>query len=257
MKKTISKTYHFLRKILTFNAKKNYKYIPYSYSKIDLWRHCPYKFKLQYVNNIRLSYSTNLAIIRGNYLHYCLENKNDGNSFTITEIFTKDEKQNALEVLNKFRNSKIGVYYLSQDGKHEVEFGIKKSKTNIYEVCSFNHNNTLFKGKIDFLFKKENTLYMIDWKSGKYKEEQNYNQLQLYSIWGFLQDKSIQTILCSYVYLEHNVENLIEFKRDELQKNIEMLESMIQNIEHDIKFIKNETMQCEYCDFRKLNKCSK
>lgn len=191
---------------------------------------------------------------RGSYIHYCLENKNSGDLFKTTEIFTQKEKEKALDIVNKFRDSDLGKSYVLKEGKHEISFGLKK-QNNTLKDCKYFNINAIFKGKIDYLFEHKKELFLIDWKSGRYVENQNYNQLRLYSIWAFLNYKKIQKVNCSFVYIEQDKENLITFTRDELIQSIEILYKMINNIENDKVFIKNETAHCQYCDYRKFHYC--
>jgi len=241
--------------LLKGNKAKLHRYAPYSYSKINIWERCPYKFKLQYIDNIKIPFTKNFAMIRGSYLHHCIEHHSSGKDFKTTKIFDEENKEESLKNLEIFRNSEIGKYYLSQNGNNEISFAIEKSSES-YKVCSYNSINAIFKGKIDYSFIKDNELYLIDWKSGKYNEEQNYEQLKLYSIWAFMKYKDIKTIHCSYVYIDHLKENKLIINRDELEYNTQYLDSFINKIENDNLFKRNEISLCEYCDFRKFNHCN-
>ena len=242
-------------KIIGFNNKK-LPYYPYSFSKIDLWKRCPFKFKLKYIKNVKIPFAPNLALLKGSFLHHCIENNSEGKKYQTTEIFTEKEKTKTVQILNKFTKSELYQLYLSAKGEHEIGFGISKVN-DIFKAVSFNNPNALFKGKIDYIFQKNNVLYIVDWKSGKYieKEEQNFSQLLLYTIWGFLKYKNINTINCSFVYVEHLKENSVQYQRYNLDIYIENYIQDINKIESDKLFNKIESKQCEYCEYRKFGYC--
>lgn len=247
-----------LNKILNIFSSNNsvINYSPYSFSKIDTWERCPYKFKLKYIDKIRISFEPNLALSKGSFLHYCIEKNTNGKEYATTAIFTEEEKNKAIKILSQFTKSKLCQSYLSGKGKHEVDFGILKVK-DIFKVTNFENINAIFKGKIDYLFQKNNELYILDWKSGKYieQDDQRFDQLLLYAIWGFLKFENINLINCSFVYIEHLKENKISYQRDNLKNYIEKYIQAISKIESDELFDKIESKQCEYCEYRKFDYC--
>lgn len=77
----------------------------------------------------------------------------------------------------------------------------------------------------------------------------------IYAIWAFLYYKDIDTINCMYVYVEHNKENSYIYKRNKFDEYKQTIQSIIDNIENDINFNKNEIKLCDYCNFRKFKYC--
>jgi CRISPR/Cas system-associated exonuclease Cas4 (RecB family) len=247
-----------LNKILNIFSSNNsvINYSPYSFSKIDTWKRCPYKFKLKYIDKIRIPFEPNLALLKGVFLHYCIEKDTNGKEYTTNEIFTEEEKVKAIKIFNKFKDSKFYNFYLSNKGKHEIGFGISKKDKNL-KVTYYNDMNNLFKGKIDYIFQKENNLYIVDWKSGKYieQDDQKFDQLLLYAIWGFLKYENINTINCSFLYIEQLKENKVIYHRKNLKSYIEKYIEDINKIELDESFDKIESEQCDYCEYRKFDYC--
>lgn len=231
-------------------------YSPYSYSKINTWKRCPYKFKLKYIEKIKTPFVPNLALLKGSFLHYCIEKNTNGKEYATTAIFTEEEKNKAIKILSQFRKSELCQFYLSVKGEHEVDFSILKEK-DIFKVANFKNINALFKGKIDYLFQQNNELYILDWKSGKYidQDDQKFDQLLLYAIWGFLKYENINTINCSFVYIEHLKENKVIYHRKDLKSYIEKYIEYINKIESDESFEKIKSKQCDYCEYRKFKHC--
>ncbi|MEA2018303.1 MAG: PD-(D/E)XK nuclease family protein [Campylobacterota bacterium] len=248
-----------LNKILNiFNLNNSViNYSPYSFSKIDIWERCPYRFKLKYIDKVKTSFEPNLALLKGSFLHHCIEYSTEGKEYQTNEVFTEEEKKKAIEILTKFTKSELYKLYLSANGKHEVKFGILK-ENNIYKADSFDNINSIFKGKIDYVFQRDDELYIVDWKSGKYTEEneQKFDQLLLYAIWGFLKYPKIDTINCSFVYMEHLKENMNSFHRKDLKHYIQTYIQYINKIESDQLFEKIESDQCEYCEYKKFDYCN-
>ena len=97
------------------------KYNPYSFSKIECWNSCPYKFKLNYLTDLERVPTENLALYRGSYFHHYIETGNK--DFKINHIFTQEEKDACDKILKEFFNSDI-YYHLENKGQHELKFSI-------------------------------------------------------------------------------------------------------------------------------------
>ena len=97
-------------------------------------------------------------------------------------------------------------------------------------------------------------LNLIDYKTGKYKEEryQNYEQLIFYSIYFFNTYKYIKWIRISFVYVEHCLENCLILSRDSFPIYIKKLVSLITKIENEKEFNCNKSRLCDYCSFKDL-----
>jgi len=99
--------------------------------------------------------------------------------------------------------------------------------------------------------KKQKVLYLIDWKTGKYKDPkwQDYDQLMYYAVYFFKRYPTIDKIKISFVYIEHHLENDMTLERKYLDRYINDLKDSINDIETDKEFEKNPSKLCEYCDF--------
>lgn len=106
---------------------------------------------------------------------------------SILENFTDYEHNN--RIVEEFISSGLGKKYLefinnSKSNRKEFAFGLTKQ----LEPCSFDDETCLFRGKVDLMFAKDKMLNLIDYKTGKYKDEryQNYKQLILFFIFNFI-----------------------------------------------------------------------
>ena len=108
-------------------------------------------------------------------------------------------------------------------------------------------------GKIDLVLEDENNISIIDFKTGKYKEDKNSNyreQLSLYKL--LLQNKTKKNILTFLYYLEEDEPKKEIFIDDEdLKEDFENINKTVQDI-LDKKFPKIPYNQniCGLCEFK-------
>lgn len=101
--------------------------------------------------------------------------------------------------------------------------------------------------------KKVKTLHINDWKTGKFKDQkwQTYEQLMFYGIYYFKRYPTIDRIVISYVYVEHeNSENSLVLERQFLDNYISELKELINDTETDVLFKKCPSKLCDYCSFK-------
>lgn len=227
------------------------KFSPYSYSKISTYKSCPKKFKYQYIDKIG-KFESFPALVKGSTIHYIIENLKLDQS-----LYTDKMKQNisdypeTIDIVMNFRNSDLGKKYLLDIDKEPIqEFKLGLTKT--LDTNSYN-KESLFNGIIDYICVKSGELYLVDFKSGKFRDNryQDYNQLLYYSIY-FFQKYKIQKINISFVYVEHNLENNIELDIKYLDNYKRELLSSIKTIEEDTDFLENKSRLCDYCGFHEL-----
>lgn len=220
------------------------KYAPYSFSKLSTYKQCSRKFKYQYIDKLPVKFVETEALKKGKAIHKILEH------YPI-EVNTNN---NYKEIANNFINSDLGKKYLNLESVREYKFGIDKQ----LNPCSYNDKSCLLRGFIDFICKINNELYLIDFKTGKYKDEkyQDYSQLLYYAIYFFQKEPNISKIKISYVYVEHdNLENIMELDRQYLDNYKIDLLKLINSAEYDTSFNKTKTKLCDYCNF--LDFCQK
>ncbi len=227
------------------------KFAPYSYSKISTFLSCPKKFKFQYIDKIGTFLDTP-ALIKGRTIHYLIENS----SLSPNE-YSDEMKQNikdftdALEIKNNFENSDLGFKYLKDIDKspiNEYKLGLDFTLSGIDYS-----KESLFNGIVDYICVKNSILYLLDFKSGKYKEQrfQDYNQLLFYAI-HFFEKYQVPKITISFVYVEHNLENSLELDIKYLDNYKRELLTAIKRIELCTDFKPNKSKLCDYCGFHEI-----
>jgi len=218
------------------------KYAPYSFSKLNTHSACARKFKYQYITKPERSPSDKTPLLKGLALHSILENYPAPSSHKYADKYQ--------DIADKFISSDIGQKMLMAESVRELSIGMDSN----LNPCAFNDKSAIFRGYIDFVGVFDGILTLVDWKSGRYKEEkyQNYNQLLFYAIYFFHKYPKINRINISYVYIEHELNNNLLLDRKFLNIYERTLKSLISVVEKDNTFNKNESRLCEWCDYRQF-----
>jgi len=231
-------------------------YSPYSFSKISCFQHCPQKFKLKHIDKISIQ-SENIALEKGSYIHHVIENHIIGNEippFTF-KLSTLKDKEKFNKIIIDFLKSDFYKNYKNLSNKF-VERGfslvIKDGK-----VVSGEHNKTsAIRGFIDFIHYDElgKKLLIVDWKSGKFKENINELQVKIYAVWGLL-EFDVDYIETEFCFVEYNKIVSKKFTRSDLQLLQQEIFTQIWFIEKAEKFKKNPSTLCQWCEYKKENYC--
>lgn len=231
------------------------KFAPYSYSKINTWLQCPRKFKYQYVDKIG-TFESNIALDRGKFIHCLLEfngdlnqvkNSGDYKKVLKSGIMSKDDYKDCIQIYRNFKSSKIGLWIDSKEQMfNELPIGMDK----FLNIREYSNPENIFRGYIDKVIRDHNTLILIDYKTGKYKEDMNWDQLLYYGIALFSQ-MPFDNILLMNVFVEHLRFNKTLLKREDIKKYQKVLLTNIKNVEDDTIYDKNETALCNWCPFQK------
>ena len=224
------------------------RFSPYSFSRMSSYETCPKKFQFSYIDKIPVNRSTT-ALDKGSYIHHCLElHPAKPSQFYNIDKELLDEYD---VIIKNFLNSEVGSIVLSElnIGK-EIDFGLTKD----FKICSFDDADAILRGSVDRLNQVGNVLHVVDYKSGKAKDLkwQSYKQVMLYAIWIFRNPifDSVNEVLGSYVYVEHNVVNEKRFYRTELLDYINEYVKTIKTIENTEVFAKKETRLCDWCEYK-------
>jgi CRISPR/Cas system-associated exonuclease Cas4 (RecB family) len=88
---------------------------------------------------------------------------------------------------------------------------------------------------------------------GKYRDNrwQDYNQLLFYAIY-FFEKYKLEKIVISFIYVEHNLENILELNINYLDNYKKELLLNIKTIEEDLVFCAKKSKLCDYCEFQEL-----
>ncbi|MDY0215185.1 MAG: PD-(D/E)XK nuclease family protein [Bacilli bacterium] len=234
------------------------KYSPYSVSKIECYLSCPKKFEYCYITKPKIK-SSFKHLEKGNLWHTLIEHA--------IKRTTKDFKKPFLKELNheeylkelssclRFLKSNFFLPYLQDIMVYkqitEQRFSIDKNG----KVFLDNIQNPMLKGFIDLIEFNDHEVQIIDWKTGG-KSKENIEkypkskfQLEVYAYIAQMIYKPTK-LTAKYVYVEHEVEKIFtNFNPRETWREITW---NIETIENDKEFKRNESVLCDWCDFRGL-----
>jgi hydroxymethylpyrimidine pyrophosphatase-like HAD family hydrolase len=234
------------------------KFIPYSYSKIGTFKQCPYKFKLQYIDKVKIPFETNIALEKGKYIHSLIEHYIKGTKLENFNFSLSTEKD-IKEYDNIFNELKIdGLFQalIANDGERFVEhgFGLKLKDGKL--IPTNYKNGELVRGFIDFLKIKNEKAIIVDWKTGKFREDQDKLQVMIYAIWAFLNFPQIKEVVTIFYFVEHKKITSKTFKREDLPFLVKEFLTIIAKIEKCIEFNKNVSPLCNWCPMKKFGYCN-
>lgn len=217
------------------------KFAPYSFSRISTYNTCPKKFDYQYNQKIKVPFVYSEALIKGGCVHHILENH--------PNVSTHKHQAKYQHIADKFLETDLGQHIFSYEHKREIDIGLTKD----LELCDYKDKTAMFRGSVDCMAFDGTTMMLIDYKTGKLRDEKytNYDQLSWYAIYFFIRYPKLENINISYVYVEH--ENQFKHKdytRDDLETLTKTLTDNINKIEQDENFEHNIGPLCNYCDFQ-------
>lgn len=229
---------------------KGLRYGPYSYSKIDMHLQCPRRFKYKYVLKFPEGDSDKTALFKGIRIHNLLEYYPNNE-----QVKTDLEQSN---IVNDFVSSDLGVKYLELEtlktAKREIQVKLSLEDGELLPQDNAKRKDLAFLGYIDYInvieHQGERIINLVDWKSGKLKEQQyqDYNQLLFYQIY-FFKKFSVDQVRISYCYVEHNLENDLLLKKEHLKSYEKTLVQAITNQENS-NYKKVESKLCEWCPYQ-------
>jgi len=229
------------------------KYAPYSFSKIHTFFNCQKKFEFTYVNKIPIDigYSDPVYFKRGRFLHSYIADRLKGGDGTKLKQYNINitDKLHLVDCADKtLENEYINISY--NFNKTAIESRI--SLNNELKPLKLKEK-ILIGGFVDYYAVQDDFAMIIDWKTGKYRDNQRYAQLELYAVWLLQRYPEITEMDLVFYFVEHNkfiiksvtVNDINVFKKD-LSEKIEIIESTNE-------FYTNESKQCNDCPF--LNTC--
>ena len=205
----------------------------FSFSSLSLYNTCPFAYKLSYIDKVKPVRST--VLVKGSNVHSILEK--------YPEIQEKEYKFNENLIVSNFLNSEIGNYFkdvlLNKKTAREFKFGLTRDFKNDTFKDSFFH------GIIDLIFFENDELNLCDYKTGKYKENQDFSQLLSYSIFF----KNYDKIKINYLYVEHNKINSKIVTKEDIENTQNFIIKTTDIISEDKVFKRNCGKHCSWCQF--------
>ena len=236
------------------------KYAPYSYSMIGTFKNCPYRFKLQYIDKIKTKFNLSPALEKGKFLHYGIEKylKNELDESIKNYKFqtvSNEEKKKYFKLLKKILKGKNVQFYKTFDELFiEYGFGLIL-KDNDVELLPYGKNVDI-RGYIDLMFYDDfiESVYIIDHKSGRYRESQDKLQVSVYYLVAYKMFPNAEKFNLIFDFIEHNKSVSITYTRNDFQNVLNFVKENIQKVETATEFPKI-TKFCQWCPYYNEGYC--
>ena len=142
------------------------KFAPYSFSKMCTFKQCPKRFKLSYIDKIKIEQKSP-SLAKGSLLHYMIENDITSMSELCNYNVGDELKEQCLNIYAKFKRSDIYANIMSE--RHictEMKYALDINLNHV----SYNSKEALLRVAIDRITFDGEGAHIIDWKSGKVKD---------------------------------------------------------------------------------------
>jgi putative RecB family exonuclease len=250
--------------------------VVYSHSKLETYNQCPYKFKLKYVDKIKVDFKTIEAFL-GSRVHEVLE-----------KLYSdlRYKKLNTLQELLDYYKQRwkdtwtedIIIVKKEYSAEQYYEMGIDYIKNYYEKNKPFNSDHTIdvekhikfkldkegiyiIEGYIDRLSYLSDGIYFVhDYKTSismKTDEEaKNDYQLALYSIAVKELYQDCKEVKLVWHFLAHNKEVIVQKTDQELEELKSRIISKIKEIEGKISsgldFATKRSALCDWCEYRQM-----
>lgn len=233
----------------------------FSYSRVDTYRQCPYKFYLRYILNLKTydDPAPDSPLICGNAVHHGIEIGEDaGIDWYYKQFYGIDDRH---------VNEEIKLRYSIEQMRQEIDYDRAKFE--------FELNTPDFKGYIDCMeYVDENTVDLLDFKYAKASSTWRYEQSGQLHVYAkkLLDHYGINTRNMTYLVMpktmirQKKTESVMQFRR-RLKGELEQLHPIRIPIEYSPEKVfefntycgeimkakeypKQESPLCNWCDYQ-------
>jgi len=246
----------------------------YSNSKISTYENCPYKYKLHYIDKVKVDVPTTIEAFMGDIVHQTMEFLYKNKKFkkrvakNILIKFYRDlwEKNYSDDILIvKADKEKVGADNYRKMGEKFISDYYDRMKP--FEQITIlgletTDRMTLPDGnqwhvRIDKLgCDSKGNYFVCDYKTNARMKDQEEadsdRQLALYSIWVKDKFKDAKSVKLIWHMLAFNKDAISERTDKQLKKLQEDVCKIIKEIENAKEFPRNQTALCDYCVYKEM-----
>ena len=228
----------------------------YSYSRVDCFERCPYKYKLRYIDKLKTlpNYDADNALVLGTALHKGLETDVETaikEYYSYFPIITDEQINEAIKLEILIPKAKA---LLPLGGKSEVKIDCENFVGYIDYLCEDSDNNSL--SIYDYKYTGNANTYSYSKQLHIYKYYQN-NVEKLYYVFIpkiKIRQKKTETLTEFRQRLRQTCENAeVAVKEVTYDPNkVNEFHELINQIESATEFPKNETRLCDWCEYKEF-----
>ncbi len=210
------------------------KITAWSFSRYNTYSQCPGKAKLLYIEKLKEPSSP--ALENGTIKHAELENYLRGRQ-PLPEWVHK----NLLEFCVNLAAAKPAV---------ELEVAFNRE----WKPVDWFSKDAWARIKIDVLDKAGSHVNIIDWKTGKVRDGEYDEQLELYALTALLMFPTVETVSSALAFVDQGVIlNGEQFTRADLNMLLKRWEDRVNIMLTDTEFKYTPNKYCKWCHFRRAN----
>ena len=243
----------------------------YSHSRIETFKQCRYKYKLRYIDKVKVKVPTTVEAFMGSCVHSALEWLYN----TIKEFGRTPSKE---EMLNRYisewnNNWSDDILIVRKDTSREdyqrkgemllAKYYERYSPFNQRRIVEVETKERIrlsdehgYHIRIDRLDVKGDTCYVCDYKTSsrlKTQEEADKDmQLAMYALWVKQHLGSCSRVKLVWYLLPFNREVVSERSDEELEEAKRKTEEAIKMIESATDFSPNPSRLCDWCEYKEL-----
>ena len=247
---------------------------PWSFSKVQKAKKCQYEFFFRYVEKVEPLTRADFLIL-GSGVHFVLENAlntvfKEGRPIgkellsDFASRFKEMEPEANLSLISsffpnivKFVNGQLRRVEESSIVASEIELAVNER----FEPVSYSSDSVFMRGKLDFIFSKGNTLYIVDHKTSKSWEFNNRikTQLRWYALLASVKYPQFERFALEVHNVRYGTVNRVIFNLRELEAFKRNLVPRIFSVEEELNGRSFEELHpnpsdlnCRWCEYRHI-----
>ena len=242
----------------------------YSHSRISCFEQCKHKFKLQYIDKVKVDVPTTVEAFMGDLVHRTLEklykdlgfqkvNSKEELLKSYNELWVKEWTDDILIVKEQYNSDNyrmMGEKYISDYYDHYQPFKEMTILGLETQDRMMLPDGNQWHVRIDKVGFKDGVYYICDYKTNsrmKNQEEADEDrQLAMYSIWIKNKFKDAKKVILMWHMLAFDKEAVSERTNEQLEKLQQEVIDRIKDIEECQEFPRKVTALCNYCVFKQL-----
>ncbi|MEA2036043.1 MAG: PD-(D/E)XK nuclease family protein [Nanoarchaeota archaeon] len=242
----------------------------YSHSRLSTFEQCKFKYKLQYIDKVKVDIPTTVEAFMGDLVHRTLEKLYSDLKFQKTnslkdllkfynDLWAKEWTDDILIVKKELKSEnyqKMGSIYITDYYTHYEPFDqmtVLGLETQDRMMLS---DGNQYHVRIDKLACKDNVYYVCDYKTNSRMKDQEEadsdKQLAMYSIWVKNRFKDAKKVVLLWHMLAFDKEATSERTDKQLDTLHKEIVSKIKEVESCKEFPTSNSALCNYCVFKSL-----
>lgn len=242
----------------------------YSHSRISCFEQCKYKYKLQYIDKVKVDVPTTVEAFMGDLVHQALEKlykdlgyqKKDSKDEILSfydDLWDKEWTDDILivkEGLTSQNYKKMGEKYISDYYDTYYPFDDMTILGLETQDRMTLPDGNQWHVRIDKFGFKDGVYYVCDYKTNSRMKDQEEadsdRQLALYSVWVKNKFKDASKVVLKWHMLAFNKEAVSERTDEQLDRLQQDVIERIKEIESCLDYPTNVTGLCNYCVFKQI-----